>query len=77
MKIKMMRQKKLCSNKKMHTITPNISNPNITDLKKNLNKGEMILFDASDYDYSKFSLMINTITSRGYEIISLSDLLKE
>ncbi len=69
--------KKLCSNKKMHTITPNISNPNITDLKKNLNKGEMILFDASDYDYSKFSLMINTITSRGYEIISLSDLLKE
>ncbi len=69
--------KKLCSNKKMHTITPNINNPNITDLKKNLNKGEMILFDASDYDYSKFSLMINTITSRGYEIISLSDLLKE
>lgn len=69
--------KELCAKRKMHTITPNIINPSISELKKKLNKGEMIVFDASEFDYNNFKLMVNTITSRGYEIVGLSDLIKE
>lgn len=69
--------KELCAKRKMHTITPNIINPSISELKKKLNKGEMIVFDVSEFDYNNFKLMVNTITSRGYEIVGLSDLIKE
>ena len=69
--------KELCAKRKMHAITPNIINPSISELKKKLNKGEMIVFDASEFDYNNFKLMVNTITSRGYEIVGLSDLIKE
>ena len=69
--------KKMCAKKKMYTISPSVINPNITELKKELDKGQMIVYDADDYDYSYFNLMINTITSRGYVIVGLSDLIKE
>lgn len=67
----------ICKKRKMHTITPTITNPSITDLKKKLDKGIIISYDLSNYDYSKFKLMINTITSRGYEIKGLSSLISE
>lgn len=70
-------QKDICSKKKMHTLAPTIINPSITDLKKNLDKGVMIVYDLSDYDYSMFKLMINTISSRGFIIKPLSKLVKE
>ncbi len=68
---------KICKKRKMHTIAPNINNPDITTLKNNLSKGEMILFDLSNYNLSNFNLVIKTITSRGYEIKGLSELIKE
>lgn len=70
-------QKDICSKKKMHTLAPTIINPNISDLKKNLDKGVMIVYDLSEYNCSEFKLMINTITSRGYEIKTLSKMIKE
>lgn len=70
-------QKEICKNKKMHTITPTIINPTITELKENLSKGLMISYNLKDYDFSNFKLMINTIESRGYEIVGLSELIKE
>ncbi len=70
-------QKEICSKKKMHTITPTLINPTITELKENLSKGIMVLYDLEDYDFSNFKLMINTIESRGYEIIGLQSLIKE
>lgn len=69
--------KKLCKKKKMYSITPTLINPSISDIKENLEKGIIISYDLSNYDYSKFKLMINTITSRGYEIKGLSDLISE
>ena len=69
--------KKICSKKKMLTITPSVINPNITELKENLDKGIMILYDSSYFDVSEFRLVLNTITSRGYEIVGLSDLIRE
>lgn len=70
-------QKEICKNKKMHTITPTIINPTITELKENLSKALMISYNLKDYDFSIFKLMINTIESRGYEIVGLSELIKE
>lgn len=70
-------QKEICKNKKMHTITPTIINPTITELKENLSKGLMISYNLEDYDFSNFKLIINTIESRGYEIVGLSELIKE
>lgn len=69
--------KKICLKKKMLTITPSVINPNITELKENLDKGIMILYDSSYFDVSEFRLVLNTITSRGYEIVGLSDLIRE
>lgn len=70
-------EKKICSNKKMLSLAPNIINPDINKLKKELDKGAIILYDLSDFDYSKFKFILNTITSRGYEIEKLSNLIKE
>ena len=61
----------------MHTITPTVINPTIKELKEKLSKGLMISYDLEDYDFSNFKLMINTIESRGYEIVGLSELIKE
>lgn len=69
--------KELCKKKKMYSITPTLTNPSITDIKENLEKGIIISYDLAEYDYSKFNLMLNTITSRGYEIKGLSETIKE
>lgn len=61
----------------MYSITPTLTNPSITDIKENLEKGIIISYDLAEYDYSKFNLMLNTITSRGYEIKGLSDMITE
>lgn len=61
----------------MLSLAPNIINPDINKLKKELDKGVIIVYDLSDFDYSKFKFILNTITSRGYEIEKLSNLIKE
>ena len=69
--------KKLCKSKKMHSILPTLIDPTILDLKENLEKGIIISYDLSNYNYNEFKLMINTITSRGYKIETLSKMLTE
>ena len=59
------------------TISPKLVNPNITDLKKNLSKGVMIVYDLDEFDTSKFNFIINVIESRGYKIKGLSKLINE
>lgn len=70
-------QKNICSDKKMLSIMPTVVNPDIIELKRKLDKGIIILYDLSYFDYSNFNLIVNTITSRGYEIVGLSSLIKE
>ena len=69
--------KKLCKSKKMYSILPTLIDPTIFDLKENLEKGIIISYDLSNYNYNEFKLMINTITSRGYKIETLSKMLTE
>lgn len=69
--------KKLCKSKKMYSILPTLIDPTILDLKENLEKGIIISYDLSNYNYNEFKLMINTITSRGYKIETLSKMLTE
>lgn len=70
-------EKKLCSKKKMHTITPTLIEPALTDLKKNLDEGVIISYDLKSFDMNKFILIVNTIKSKGYSITSLNKLLTE
>lgn len=69
--------KDICASKKMLTISPTLVNPSITNLKKNLSKGVMIVYDLDEFDTSKFNFIINVIESRGYKIKGLSKLINE
>lgn len=69
--------KNICASKKMLTISPTLVNPSITDLKKDLSKGVMIVYDLDEFDTSKFNFIINVIESRGYKIKGLSKLINE
>lgn len=69
--------KDICASKKMLTLSPKLVNPSITDLKKDLSKGVMIVYDLDEFDTSKFSFIINVIESRGYKIKGLSKLINE
>ena len=69
--------KDICASKKMLTISPTLVNPSITDLKKDLSKGVMIVYDLDEFDTSKFNFIIDVIESRGYKIKGLSKLIIE
>ena len=69
--------KDICASKKMLTLSPKLVNPSITDLKKNLSKGVMIVYDLDEFDTSKFNFIISVIESRGYKIKGLSKLINE
>ncbi len=69
--------KKICKSKKMYSIIPSLNNPNVTDLKEGLTKGAIVAYDLDEFDISQFKLILNTITSRGYKVQSLSNLIKE
>lgn len=69
--------KDICASKKMLTLSPKLVNPSITDLKKDLAKGVMIVYDLDEFDTSKFNFIINVIESRGYKIKGLSKLINE
>lgn len=69
--------KDICASKKMLTLSPKLVNPSITDLKKDLSKGVMIVYDLDEFDTSKFNFIINVIESRGYKIKGLSKLINE
>lgn len=69
--------KDICASKKMLTLSPKLVNPSITDLKKNLSKGVMIVYDLDEFDTTKFNFIISVIESRGYKIKGLSKLINE
>ena len=70
-------QKQVCDKKKMHTIVPTIEDPTITELKNGLVKGAIISYDVNNLDYSSFNVIINTITSRGYKLTGLKNVIDE
>lgn len=69
--------KNICDKKKMHTIMSTLIDPTISSLKENLTKGAIITYNLDYFDINKLSIIINTITSRGYEIKPLSNTIKE
>lgn len=71
------KEKTVCSNKKMHSISPTLSNPSFNDLKEGLASGAIISYDVDKYDVDKFILSMNVITNRGYSITTLSNILTE
>lgn len=67
---------KLCSDYEMSTIKSNYIKDNIlTNVKNNLSNGAIIVFDSDNIDDIKVS--ISYILSKGYNIVSLNDLLNE
>lgn len=62
----------ICSNNDMYTIIPNIIG-DYSDIKKNLSNGSIILLN----NYKNINIIIKYINSKGYEIVPLSELLKE
>ncbi len=69
----------LCSNNKMYTIKPTINAGNYPFLtvKKNLESGSIISFDLSDKTIKELPSIISYVSQKGYEIVSLSELISE
>lgn len=63
---------KLCSNNNMYTVIPNIIG-NYYDIKSGLSNGSIIFLNNLD----DIDIIIKYIESKGYEIVSLSELLSE
>lgn len=70
-------EKEICKKKKMHTIMSTLNNPSISELKSGLVKGAIISYDLNGFDLDLFEIILNTISSRGYEITSLSNVVSE
>lgn len=67
---------KLCTDYDMKTIKADYIENNILDtIKNNLTNGEIIVFNSEDEEEIKIS--INYILSKGYNIVSLNNLLNE
>lgn len=67
---------KLCSEYDMSTIKTKIFKDNIfNNVKENLNNGSIIAIDSDDID--KIKVSINYILSKGYNIVSLDELLNQ
>lgn len=67
---------KLCTDYDMKTIKADYIENNILDtIKNNLKNGEIIVFNSEDEEEIKIS--INYILSKGYNIVSLNNLLNE
>jgi len=69
----------ICSRNNSYTIVPSIvikNNPTLT-LNKNLSNGSIISLHINDEVINQLELMINYIESKGYNIVTLPDLLKE
>ena len=67
---------KLCTDYDMKTIKADYIENNILDtIKNNLTNGEIIVFNSDDEEEIKIS--INYILSKGYNIVSLNNLLNE
>ena len=70
-------EKEVCKKKKMLTILPTMVNPSILELRQNLVKGAIISYDLDTFDNSKINIILKTITSRGYMVKALNDVINE
>lgn len=70
-------EKEICKSKKMHTIISTLKDPSIRELKSGLVKGAIISYDASTFDVKTLGLIVRTITSKGYNVTSLSEVVNE
>lgn len=68
---------KVCKEKKLHTIYPELINPSTTELKENIAKGSIISYDTKLINISKLRVDLKAITSRGYQISNLSKVISE
>lgn len=69
--------KNACDLKKMYSIKPNIIDPDLGSLKRKISSGSIVSYDLDYFSLNDLLLSFKTITSRGYEIESLSTLLTE
>lgn len=69
--------KEACDSKKMYSIKPNIIDPDLSSLKRKISSGSIVSYDLDYFSLNDLLLSFKTITSRGYEIESLSTLLTE
>ena len=70
---------KICSKNNSYTIVPNIvikTNPALT-LTKNLTNGSIISLYINDEVIKELEIMIKHIKSKGYNVVTLSELLEE
>jgi peptidoglycan/xylan/chitin deacetylase (PgdA/CDA1 family) len=69
----------LCSSYKMYTIKPTISVTNypFSTVKKELKSGSMISFNLNDTTIKELPSIISYIKQKGYDIVSLNDLISE
>lgn len=70
-------QKKVCAKKNMLTLTSTLLDVSISDLKKGLINGAIISYSVKDFDNSNTTLIIRTITNKGYEIKDLNSVINE
>lgn len=69
----------LCGKYKMHTIMPTINATNypFLTIKKNLESGSIISFSVNDKLVKELPSIISYITQKGYNIVTLSELISE
>lgn len=65
----------ICSNNKMYTVIPSFKLNSFGDLKNHLESGVMI--EVNSNKISELSTIINYIKQKGYNIVTLSELLSE
>ena len=70
---------KVCSNYQLQTVRPTILTGNypLTKIKNNLTNGAIISFDMTSIVRKELSVSINYIRQKGYDFLTLSELLSE
>ena len=67
---------KICKKNKMLSISPKYVNSSIEEIKNNLSNGMIIVYDPNEFN-NNVNILSKAVTSRGYEIVKLSDLITE
>lgn len=68
---------KVCSNNKMHTVEGIYLSNAYNEIKKVINKNNIIVINNDYKNIKEFDYLINYINSKGYKIASLENLLSE
>ena len=66
----------ICKKNNMHTISTNMVNLSLIDLKKKLKNGAIIYYDLDKFDMNNYNIIIDTIKMKGYSLKNLSHILK-